>query len=263
MEQEQLIKLVTAEVMRQITGLSQISELAAAKPSVRALAIFTGGTIGLEQSFAEMKQLQMLGFDFSVVLSCAAEKVIGRDKIKAKLGSNISIIDSQVAHPGRLLRENELVLIPVLTQNTAAKLAQTISDTFVTTLVMQALMMGKPVIAAYDAADPQANWRVQADMGKSSAGLLQSLHNNLDKLKLHGMKLVPAASLAAASQKQPEQLVQVMKSPVRNKKNVIGAPAVKNVVANGLKELTVPLGTIITPLARDVARDLGVKIIEE
>lgn len=263
MDQEQLVKVVTAEVMRQIASLPQAQELTVVKSSVRVLAIFTGGTIGLEQSLSEMKQLQVLGFEFSVVLSRAAEKVIGMDRIKAQLGSNISIIDSQSSQPGKLLREADLVFVPVLTQNTAAKLAHTIADTFVTTLIMQALMMGKPVIAAMNAADPQANLRIQADMGKSSAGLLQSLHSNLDKLKVHGIKLVQVTSLATESQKLLERLVQTVKAPVNNKKSVIGATAVKAVIANGFKQLTVAQGAIVTPLARDVARDLGVEIVEE
>lgn len=263
MDQEQLVKVVTAEVLRQIASQRQMPELPVAKSSVRALAIFTGGTIGLEQSLSEIKQLQGLGFEFSVVLSRAAEKVIGIDRIKEQLGSSISIIDSQVSHPGKLLRESDLVLVPVLTQNTAAKLAYTIADTFVTTLIMQALMMGKPVIAALNGADPQAKLRIEANMGKSSPGLLQSLRSNLDKLKGYGIKLVQATSLAAESQKLLAPVVQNVKASVKNKKTVIGATAVKAVIANGLKQLTVSQGAIVTPLARDVARDLGVEIIEE
>jgi ethanolamine utilization protein len=271
MDQEQLIRVVTAEVLRQLSGGPQNQELSDTKSIVRVLAIFTGGTIGLEPSLTELQQLQKIGFKLSVVLSRAAEKVIGIDLIKEKLGSNILIIDSQLAHPGQLLGETDLVLVPVLTQNMAAKLAHTISDTLVTTLVMQALMMGKPVIAAQNAADPQASWRIEANMGKSSTGLLQSLRSNLDKLTAYGIKLVQVTALGAASQKLLEQSIKKVviseqvseKSPVKNKKTIIGATAVKAVIAKGLKQLTLSQGTIVTPLARDVARDLGVEIVEE
>ncbi len=262
MDQEQLVKVVTAEVLRQIGGLPQVQGLSAVKQSVRVLAIFTGGTLGLEASLSEMQQLQTLGFEFSVVLSRAAETVIGMERIKAQLGSTIAFIDSECSQSGKLLQETDLVFVPVLTRNTAAKLAYTIADTFVTTLIMQALMLGKPVIAALNAAEPQANLRVHSDGGKSPAGLLQSLRSNLDKLKVHGMKLVQVTSLAAESQKLLERLVQTVPVSVENKKTVIGATDIKTVVANGLKQLTVSQGAIVTPLARDVARDLGVEIVK-
>jgi hypothetical protein len=262
MDQEQLVKVVTAEVLRQIADLPQAQKLPAVKSSVRAIAIFTGGMMGLEESLSEMKHLQALGFEFSVVLSRAAETVIGMDRIKTQLGSTILFIDSACSQIGKLLQETDLVLVPVLTRNTAAKLAYTIADTFVTTLVMQALLMGKPVIAALNAAEPQANLRVRSDGRKSPVGLLQSLRGNLDKLKVHGMQLVPVTSLAAASHKLLEQLVPTVKTPGENKKSVIGATDIKTVIANGLKQLTVSQGAIVTPLARDVARDLGVVIVE-
>lgn len=265
MDQEELVKRVTSEVLRQLQQRTVAECVQSKESAVHALAIFTGGTIGFTQGLEEIKQLQSHGFDITVVLSPTAEKIVGIDAIQAKLGKQNEIITSQSCYPKQLLQQAQIVLVPVLTQNTAAKLACTIADTQVTTLIMQALMMGKPVIAAVNAADPEASGRIQASMGKASIGLLRTLRGNLEKLESHGMRLVPVESLAEESQKIIEGLMRPMTSsgPLKAKRSVLDATTVKVAAGKHSKNITVSLTTLVTPLAYDVARDFGIEIIKK
>jgi ethanolamine utilization protein len=175
-------------------------------------------------------------------------------------------VDSQVLtvrneYPGKLLKAADLVLIPVLTQNTAAKVANTLADSLASTLIMQALMQGKNILAAKNAADPKDAWRIQANMGKEAPILMQALQANLKKLEDYGVKLVSVQLLAIEYQKIIKPQISKIAAFATGKKNIVDAQAIKAAAANGTKKLMVIPGTIVTPLARDLARDLQVEIV--
>lgn len=263
MDNEKLVQLVTAEIMRQLGQVPLITHEESISPSRKALAIFTGGTIGLEQSLLELQKIQALHIEVSVVLSAAAEQVIGINRIKEQLGSAINLVTVHSPYPGKLLREADIVLVPVLTQNTAAKLAYTLSDTLPSTLIMQALMLGKPVLAAINAADPQDDWRIKKDMGKCPPALSEALRQNLRRIENFGIKLVKVEELAIGSQKIMDSMVKKTVHPPQGKRSVMDAEAIKAAARNGLSSITVSKGMIITPLARDVAREYGINIVQE
>ncbi|SFL36407.1 flavoprotein [Pelosinus propionicus] len=270
MDNEEMVQLVTAEILRQLQQNPVIAQGQSVQIKHKALVIFTGGTIGFEQGLAEIKKLQGLCFAITAVLSAAAEQILGIERVTEALGSHIDIVTAHSPYPGKALREADIVIVPVLTQNTAAKLSHTLSDTMVSTLILQGLMMGKPVIAAYNAADPLDSWRAQYTMGNSSPGLIKALQGNLQKLADFGMELVPVESIAAVSQKRLCQEAQMKVShtteqPVSkstHKKTVLDAAAIQTAAQNGTKSITVPKGAILTPLARDIARECGVELVQ-
>jgi len=271
-DHDKLVQLVTAEIMRQL-ALNPLEKIE--KPIIpckKALAIFTGGTIGLEQSFLELQKIKASSIELSIVLSVAAERMIGSDRIKEQLGSNVNLVTAQSPYPGKLLRDADIVLVPVLTQNTAAKLAYTLSDALPATLIMQALMLGTPVLAAMNAADPQDGWRIKGNMGKCSPALSEALRQNLKRIESYGIELVKVENLATGSQKIMDRIAKKVASSQqsdpqgttpRGKKNIVDAAVIKVAVGNGLKSIITPRGSIITPLARDIAREYGIELIEE
>lgn len=262
------MRLVVAEVMRQLKQQHPETDRQDNKSQYKALVIFTGGTIGFEQSLSQLKKLQELKFALTIVLSAAAEKITGSTRLKAELGNDINIVTTESAYPGAFLREADLVLVPVLTQNTAAKLALTLSDTLVTTLILQALMQGKHVIAAVNAADPMDGTRLKGNMGKAAPGLMQALRGNLQKLDSYGIKLVDVECLARESEKIIDRTIKppVVEPPaveLPTKKAVLDAATIKAAAIAGAKSVIAAPGTIVTPLARDVAREYGVEIVQE
>ncbi len=263
MDKEEMVQLVTQEIMRQLQHRPVADPEKSTQYQHKALVIFTGGTIGFEQGLAEIKKLQNLCFEITVVLSAAAQEVLGIERIKEELGSHISIVTAQSPYPGKLLREADILIVPVLTQNTAAKLAYTLSDTMVSTLILQGLMMGKPVVAAANAADPLDGWRAQYSMGNASAGLVQALQENLKKLARYGMQLVPVETIGSVSQNVLNRQKTVAVNSLTTKKTVLDAAAIQAAAQNGSKRIAVSPGTIITPLAKDTARDCGVEIVQE
>jgi hypothetical protein len=255
---EALVQTVTREVLRRLQDGQPV------KPEGgQLLAVFTGGVIGLEQALAELKRLKTDGARFTVVLSQAAEQVIGVERIQTALGNDVEIVYSHSPYPGRQLQEAKGVLVPVLTRNTAAKLAVTLADTMVATLIFQALMLGKPVLAARDAADPQKVWRVGNPAAKAPPGLMNALEANLKKLESLGMRLLPVERLAG----EAASLVLKEEQPTQHKpaakRGVLNAETIKAAAAQGNRKLWIAPGTLVTPLARDLAHEYGVELEEQ
>lgn len=254
-EHEQLAELVIAEVLRRL-GLKADKNTVGKQVLPKVLAVFTGGTTGVETVLTELKLLQA-NADIIVALSPAAENIVGAARIREKLGADIALITAQSPYSGDLLADIELVLVPVLTQNTAAKLALTLADTFVTTVILRALLCGKPVLAVPDAADPK---QVQNKAAKPAPALVRALQDNLKKLETFGIAFVSANQLAAEARKLIVS-TGTAEAAQAITKTVIDAAAVTAAAKNGRKTLIIPKGSIITPLARDVARDCNMEFI--
>lgn len=257
MDYEALVRSVTNEVLR------RLEEKSPSPPAGRLLVIFTGGVIGLDEALAGLKRLQDEGVRFTVVLSQAAETVIGAARIQAVLGEDLQTVYSRFPYPGHQLREASGVLVPVLTHNTAAKLAATFSDTMVTTLILQALLLGKPVVAAQDASEP-LNVRAQGwPAAKAPPGLINALTANHKKLETLGIRLVPALRLAEEGRKllMMGTARETASGQASARRSVLSAEAVKAAARGERKILLVP-GTIVTPLARETAVEYGVDLVE-
>ncbi|MDR3560363.1 MAG: flavoprotein [Negativicutes bacterium] len=262
MQQENLVDLITREVLRQLNrdGSGNLP----GEPVPKVLALFTGGTIGLEPGLAALAELRSHPAEVAAVLSAAAEKVIGAGRIRECLGEDIPLVTSQDPYPGKLLRTADVVVVPVLTQNSAAKLAHAFSDTLVTTLVLQALMLGKPVVMAVNAADPRDGWRTGAGMGHAPAGLARALQENLRKIEGYGVRLVDVNLLAKESRRFfGRELTPQPTAAAATAKVLIDAAAVKAAQIGGSRRLSVPPKAIVTALAADTARELGIELVRE
>lgn len=262
MDNEQLIRMVCEEVLRRLQQTGAACEQAPKRPSHKVLAIFTGGTIGLEQGLAELKTILESGAEVTVVLSAAAERIAG-EKIRQSLDPAVTFVTSQSTYPGNRLRESDLILIPVLTQNTAAKLACTFADSMVSTLILQALLLGKPVLAAINAANPRDAWREKAGMTTNAPTLLQALQSNLKTIETFGVQLVSVEHLADEVKKCVKREAGQLTVTRPDKRTVIDAGLVRAVAQQGRKSITLVPGSIVTPLARDVARECGVFLVRQ
>ncbi|MBC9783846.1 flavoprotein [Heliobacterium chlorum] len=261
---DNLVRLVTAEVMRRLNQAG-IGNEPPTRPRFRVMAIFTGGSIGLEEGLQSLQELEQRSCEMTIVLSHAAEQIVGVKRIKERLGDDVEIITPSNPYPGKLLRQADLVMVPVLTQNTMAKLAHTLSDTLPTTLVFQALMLGKPVIAAQNAADPKDCWRTGAAMDKAPIVLVRAFQENLQRVRDYGVQLVDVNRLATeAGQMLDLQLSSDSdRAPAKTavKKGLVTAEMIRSVALNGGRTFNASTNDVITPLARDIARDFGVEII--
>ncbi|MDU4961646.1 MAG: flavoprotein [Sporomusaceae bacterium] len=258
MDTEELVRRVCAEVALRLQAVTAPAA-AAADAGPCLLAVITGGSIGLEQGLEQLRRLQADGVRLTVVLSEAACRIAGAERVRTELGGGATVVIASDPYPAKALQQAQLVVVPVLTQNAAAKLAAPIADTMTSTLLMQALLQGKAVVAAVNAADPRDPCRKRLGMDAATPALTQALQRNLKIIETYGVRLTPVEQLAAQARRLAAPKPATAAAPAG--RTLVDANRVKAAAQAGQTRLEAAPGAIVTPLAKDLASDCGIEII--
>lgn len=278
MDEEQMVRLVTEEVLRVLKQEGWVKN--AAKSPIKIMAVFTGGMIGLPEVFGELQKLQAQGADLTAVLSPAAKMVIGIQAIQDKLGKEVPIITEVSSELYEVISNTDVVLVPILTQNSLAKVVHLICDTVATEVILRALQFGKKVIAVRNAADPLAPNRIQTGMAKPPEKLLHKIQDYLQQVQEYGVVLVEANNLATTAQQvfvtpslatnqalflsaanNLEPNSQASNAADKEAKTILDAAQIQQAISSGECKLAIRSGSLITPLAKDIAKEAGIEIV--
>lgn len=228
----------------------------------KILAVFSGGMIGLEDVLKQMQLLQQEGYEFEAVLTPNAKTVIGKHKLEESLGS-ISVYDDSEDFNKlmNLLAENDAVLIPVMTINTAAKVINGIADNLATTLIMISLLSGKPVIGVRDACDLRHLSREGMGHTKAAKAYNALLVSNVERLKDYGMELCEALKIVDTVQRHlgGQAIVHSTEKECQEvfEKRILSVADLPNTSS----KISVSPRTIITPAAKDAIKERGIEIV--
>lgn len=150
-----------------------------------------------------------------------------------------------------LVSRADRVVIPFLSVTTLSKIAAMIGDEPVSGVCLQALLQGKPVAVCAD------NIHSLNYSGVNTGGkLMAAIRHNMEVLKELGIEILQLNSLPGnvpAKKADPA-------TPTVGVKNVVTAGDVAVAAEQKLKLLNFPRGTIVTPLAFDKAKELGIEI---
>jgi len=212
----------------------------------RILAVFTGGSVKLEEALTQVEKLIQKGYAVKAVLSQTAVSVVTPNRVRGIPGIGEVVCEPAPSiSPIALVRESDAIAVPILTRNSAAKIALGIADTLATNVILYALIMGKPVIAARNSAEPDG-------ANETPPELIQLARDYLQKLSSFGVKLVDAAEIA--------QSVADYETGVKSGKRLVTQADITG-LPDGVRQIKVARGSIITPLAKDAARERGIEII--
>lgn len=231
------------------------------------LAVFTGTNFGLDESLRELSKAKRYGFTFDIAITENGEEIIGAQgiaSIKSTLQADRVYTQKDRLIFGEILESVEGIIVPMLTQDTAAKLALGIQDCFVSTLLWQGLWHGKQILMDFSNV-------LEYRGNKSKIPMLQQIMNDyVDKLQKMGVKNIDKKDYLL------EMLNVFRDSPMsenlttQNSQNAVDSSGTRQVVTEKdlmnmraiNNEVTVPIGTIITPLAYDRAKELGIRIVK-
>lgn len=252
---EKIIDIIVKEVIDRIREEFYVEDK-------NALILFTGGNIGVESAIENIKKLIDNGWKLKVVLSKNADFVLGYDYLKKKIGIEDVFVEGKIRDIKYLKQDISKIIIPVLTINSASKVALGISDTLITYLISWGIMKGIPIIAAKDACDPDNSIRLE----KAPLDYRNMIKNNLKRLENYNIKFTSAENLY-------DDVIDSFKGDIRadivnmqsnkeldfSEKRLI---TVEDVIkAKGkYREILVSKNTIITALAKDTAHSMGVNI---
>ena len=176
--------------------------------------------------------------------------VCGAD-VKEKIG--IRCILDTVSPEGleKALQKADILILPTFCFQTAAKTASLINHDPETAIVISALMQGKKVLATRDGF-------TFLDVLRND-GIKKEIERILAKLESFGMVFCNTDELYAAFEKM------VIKKSSDDTENsgikLITAKTVENAVKQKENSIVLAPGGIITPLARDQAKEYAIKII--
>ena len=249
------------------------------------LVLFTGASIGFRQSIESLNKLQQNGRQFKVVISKAAEDVLTEDLIKKSLNIESVIKEDDKPDIKELLDQNNLIIIPSLTINTASKIANCISDTLITNIVSKAMMSGKKIIASLNACCIENEERKSIYGDNVSLAYKNKLKNNLETIKSYEIELTTSENLFYKVEKYSKKNLNTNNLVINNQskdnkktidlkqpqdKNSLYIKLDKKVISRadvyenrGYNYIFVDKGSLITDLAKEEAKKLNLKIKQE
>ena len=226
------------------------------------LSVFHAGVRKLEQALEQVRQIEKIAGRSSVfTVNSARSWVCGAD-VKEKVGTRCILDTVKPEGLEKALLKSDILVLPTFCFKTAAKAAHLISDDQESAIVFSALVQGKKVLAAQD--------------GFTICDLLlnEGIRNEMDrilaKLESFGMIFCETDQLCATFQKLVNEEVKTGPPVKRNPATDTAPPARKLVTAKdihtavdaGRGPIMLAPGGIMTPLARDLAKEYAIKIIK-
>lgn len=253
--EENLRKLVEEVVMRILKG--------------RLLVIFTGGVIGLEMALEQLEEtIAHEKINVDLLFSAAGSKIHDIQSIKDKLKADKVYIEGRERIDD--LKNYTGIVFTVLSRNTASKAANLILDGHIVELMIDALMLGIPIVAPKDAADIGSQEWSKLGYRWANTNLRSAFSKNLSILQDYGVNICASDELRdtvgnvifGCTSAKDNTETSPKTSVVRINKNLITR---KDIVPylDMKHEIYIPGDVLITPLAQDIIRDFDLKIIRE
>jgi len=269
-----IIEAVVREVMKKMEGAAGAAEIKKEESQKeKILLVFTGGTGNLDMVLEQLKLLSEK-FDFIALFSKSAEKAVGKQRIREAIEFEDAIEENLYD----ALSAVDKIIFPTLTQNTAAKAAVGIRDSVASEALACGLLLKKKVIAITDSIPlksmPAAYARMVGEVLKRVEQLgvdmckAEELANKVLYIKKDtGIKTVPAGT-ECKIETAPEPLKPKPPENAQEKQNVLAleskapvtAEVVNNAILKGFNKIILPPRTILTPLAKDAAKDNKVDV---
>ncbi len=246
---EEKIRRIVMEVLRTMYKEPQ--------PKGRILALCCAGILGAHGAAEQLRIIENEGYEITTVFTKNAEELFGADsKSMPQMPGRVIPGDRVVSL--QLLAEIDVVAIPVLTFNTMTKVAAGISDNPVTDLIRTALMQGKAILAAKEGCDPDNRLFAAAGLAYR-----QRIRQNLDLVKGYGLCLIPARELAQRIRLcfQQEDGRDFAGTDFSGSQEYT-APLLDASAARRCERsiLVVKPGVTVTPLAREVLQQRGIRL---
>lgn len=239
---DNMIEIIVKEVVKRVTNEMKLQRK-------QALVIFTGAMAGYKDALHSLKEMSADGYNFKVVLSKSAQKILDQDKIKEELKVSDIYVEENPKDIDYLKKDIDKIVISTLTRNSAAKVATGIADTLPTYLISWGIMAGIPIVASEEGCNPK---------NSNSRHYQNMLVNNLNILKEYGISLRKAKDIYKDKFKEFTNSIEYEKEMFMEKKLITREDVIE--AKNSNKKILVSKNTIVTQLAKDIAREIGVTI---
>lgn len=229
----------------------------------RVIVAFSGAVAPRTAAIEQCRRLVLAGYQLRLACSDAAESIVGAD-VRVGLAGFPNVSDLDATHWLDELAAADAVICPTLTVNTLAKLALLIADSLVLNLLIHGLLRDKPVVLGRDAID-------RASAGTASPALRRALAERLHTAAAYGCHISAVSDLCAATRAvvanaAPAGAASTGAAPagaaprrVVSAGPLVTATDIRRAHREGVA-LALPARASVTPLASDLALQLGVQL---
>lgn len=226
------------------------------------LNVFHAGVRKLQQALEQVEQIEQIVARSSVyTVNSAREWVCGED-VREKSGCKCILDTVKPEGLEKALLKADILVLPTFCFKTAAKVARLISDDQESAIVLAALTQGKPVLATRDG------------FALCEALINEGIRNEIDrilaKLETFGIIFCETEQLCEVfrkitSDKPSAEFDPREKTAEKHNPTALKLVTVRDIqIAVNTRQRTIQLapGGIVTPLARDQAKEYAIRIIK-
>ncbi|NNG65926.1 hypothetical protein [Caldanaerobacter subterraneus] len=242
---------VLADITKRLNGTSDNIRAVDVSSKNTGIIVFTGSNVDITEKIAELKRIKEKGFAFSVAFSFVGDKLLPKDYIINSLTPIEIFGEEDIVKIEEIIEKYSILISPNITLNTVAKVATGVIDTFASNLLWNYLYEGKLVYLDFDS--------VRKQHGKPSQNKVINnlIENHIRILKEMGVKEIERGRYEEIINGELSGVNPSFKE-VNEKNRVITVADLKNIAPNSV--LSIPAGAIITPLAKEVASQMGIKL---
>lgn len=219
--------------------------------SQNALVVFTGSNIGLDKRLEAIRALKHKGIKISIAFSFMAEKLLDTNKIINLLSPNKVYKEEDIFMLKSISKSYPQIIGPNITINTLSKVSLGLIDSFIPNLIWSGLYQGKKVYLDFTS--------VREYLGEETQNIeiKKMLQSYIDNVKKMGV-------IEIENDKYLDSIV--LEEEVTNKEIITTLDNKKVITESDILALTpnnrllLPKGSIITPLAKDKAREKKIQI---
>ncbi|MCF6459674.1 hypothetical protein [Clostridium sp. Cult3] len=242
---------VLADITKKLNGKGHIDS------DNKALVVFTGSNIDLDKKIEELKELESHGMSLSLAFSFMGERILDVENIVNSLNPFEIYGEEDIFRLEEIASSYSKVIGPNITMNTLSKVSLGMVDSFVSNILWTYLYRSKGVYLDFASVN---NYLGRPTENK---GISKQIENHINNLKDMGVVEIEEGNyldrIVGIKTEQDIPSVKEIGNKNYTSKQVITERDLVELSPKG-KALILPKGSIVTPLARDKARELGIDI---
>jgi len=258
------IRRLVLNVLKEMepTGKKEIKPVSTESTGSYIFCIFHAGVRKLEAALKQVRLIEEYAGKCGIYTGESARSWVCGSDVREKAGTRCILDNVKTAGLNKVLERADLLVLPTFCLRVAAKVAYLISDDPESSIVLSALLQGKRILATRDSflvCDILVNERLKKE-----------IDTVLEKLKSFGMVFCETEQL--------NETVRRMIVEEKNTKGVEGEAPLAEAAVSATKfinakdihaavdqknhTLLLSPGGIVTPLAKDLAKEYSIRIVK-
>ncbi|MBI3924881.1 MAG: hypothetical protein HY319_05020 [Armatimonadetes bacterium] len=235
-----LVDAITERVLQELESLSVQDAPAAPAPSGRKVLLCPGPGPLKGEVWTALREVPGLAW----IGAGAASEELGK-----ALGCPISVVGAVKAWD-ELVSGVEAVVLPTVPLELLSRLATLLVDHPAAAAAIEGVVQGRPVLACSDILD-----RYRRHAARLPGGLVSVFQQQVRTVEGMGIQLLEGGALASALKGG-----KARRTSSGVGRDVLTMEDLESAIRAGASVLEVPIGTIITPLAREGASTAGIEV---